>query len=46
MVMAYVGGPAGGYGKPRVYGNDEQAESVTLPGLSIDLKTAFERSEL
>jgi Uma2 family endonuclease len=45
-VMAYVSGPAGGYGKPRVYGNDEKAEPVTLPGLSIDLKTVFERSEL
>lgn len=45
-VMAYVHGPAGGYGKPRVYGNDEKAEPVTLPGLSIDLKTAFDRSEL
>jgi len=46
IVMVYVLGPAGGYGRPRVYGNDEKADPVTLPGLSMDLKTAFERCEL
>jgi Uma2 family endonuclease len=46
IAMAYILGPAGEYGKPRVYGRDEKADPVTLPGLTIDLKTAFERSEL
>jgi len=44
-VMVFVLGPGGGYGRPRFYGPEDRVESSAVPGLTIDMKTAFEEAE-
>ncbi len=43
IVTAYRMGPDGRFGRPTFHSNEETIEPGPLPGLSIDLKTVFDR---